>query len=437
MDNNKSYVFTGKGDFSDFNNKVRDSSSTMSSSFKKAYDDMLKSSYDYSQSTKKQFQLFSELFSKFKQEKLASFEVGKSQELEKFELELENKLRDLEKRRKQLLDTKSLKSDFADAVNSNTSGGQSLEGFTSLRKKKINSEIDSEREKLVKEFEKLVTKVEGKSSKEIDDLRGKSPESVFSQFRDLARQQILEAKQQNKSLYQVIKDLEDSEDIENKILASQLREELAEENRVTRRNRTEEERELERKNSKGGQEDILGSLLNAGYLQKIVGAASALPRAKDGTELFSSLIDIGASTGGMVSQSLTSMLPGMGKVIAPFVGTLVEGGLQIAGEAVKRTMEERNSLERAIFSLPLYKGRDLGFQDLSSVGVSFTDYVNEQGQVIKRQGNASNKTNQNVETAIYLDKAALADKSTSYELLEIQRNTNKSLQSTLDRKSVV
>lgn len=351
---------------------------------------------------------------------------------------------------------------------------------------------------------------------------------------EAARAIIVAAKQGSTSIESKLLDLESSDDENARFLAGILREELS--RNGVQDGLSEQDRDyINRTGSNPPSEEpskiasILSDLATSKRLTAITSAAQGMIRSQDGSEILRSAVDITANAGGLLGQSLGGMLPGFGKMLAPFIGEAVEGGIKIIGEAGMRTYEERNKLERNIFSYSALTGSPLDsktyqakieqeangysdaevksyqfeklrkqgtfdvdleaesknptalgtvklganmaidkvkdglgmetFQDvvvesanqkamrqemaykklsemaptydeLSSAGISYSQFQQEQMQAVKARGSKSNAVS-DTKTAIFAEKGLGIDKGITYQLIELQRNSGKEISNTI------
>lgn len=498
----KSYTFRGSGDFSDFNSKAKEAASTMGDSFKKAYEEMLKNADKYSSSSKKQLDYLSSAFQKFKESSSSDIDSTLDSLFEEMRKEEKSSLSNLDNWKKSKLEKNTVENAYRESIGlkpveptkpkevevnqdyldykATNPSEEHLENFRkrrgldeegrSIRKKKENEEEASRtsttdfdplsqrfrdfkkqyESQINNEYRERSSKISERtenSSSELDQLRvlldetlgSMNPKEYFQKIKDLAKEQIIEAKKQNKNIADVISQLESSGRIEDKLLASQLREESVSESRLVRRDEKESEREEKTRKDDSGQ-SILKDLSNFDYLGKITNMGQGLAKSKNGSELFGELVDGVAAAGGGLSQLLmTGIGAGIGGPIGAALGgaasvifgKTIEGGVKIVGEAVKRTMDERESLSSSMNNYRSLTGSKETFRDLSYQGVDYKAFVEEQSSLAKSQGKRVD--NDTVETSLSLQKGYEIDKGTISSLLEIQRGTNKELSSTIGR----
>jgi hypothetical protein len=196
---------------------------------------------------------------------------------------------------------------------------------------------------------------------------------LISSSREAARNTINAAKQNTISLADKIKELESSDSEGDRMVAATIREELknkgVSEGLSSKDLEYFQDKKVEKQEDNRGVESVIGALTQSRRLTAITSAAQGFVRSNDGSDILRSAVDLTANLGGMITQSLSSALPGVGKLLAPVFGEMAEGGLKVLGEASMRTYEERNKLEGAIFSYSAATGSNVdssGYRNLIS-----------------------------------------------------------------------
>lgn len=431
----KSYTFKGTGDFSDFNQKAKEAASTMGGSFKSAYDEMLKSASTYSSSSKKQLDYLSNIFKEFKEQQTGSLDQMFDQLYQDTKVTEKGKISDLDTWRSSALSQDSISNEYKSRTGEKFDPySQKSQNFKSAYSSEIENEYSLKRVGIQEETEGLRNGLDSLREQLDTSLEELSPKEYFSKLKELAREQVLEAKKQNRGIEEIVRELEDSENISDNLLASQLREEATSESRAAKRNR------LEGEGSESNSIGFLKGLSNYSYLDKLTGVGTGLARSKNGSELFGELVTGVSAAGGGLSQLL---MTGVGTAIGGPIGAAigggfsvifgkaVEGATQIVGEAAKRTMDERESLSLGMNSYRSKTGSFQTFRDLSYQGIDFKTFVAEQNELASSQGRRV--SNSAVEGSLSLQKGYGVDKGLILSVSEIQRNTNKDLVTTFGR----
>lgn len=432
----KSYTFRGTGDFSDFNNKAKQAASTMGESFKKAYENMLENAEKYSSSSRKQIDYLSNSFKNLKENSISEIDNTLDTLFNKIKLDERKSLSGLDSWKSSSLEKSNIQEEYQRRTgNKFDPYSQSSNQFEKSYRNEIEKKYHSQRNKIFSRSESKGNELD-KIREQLESLlEGLSPKEYYDKLRDLAQIQIIEAKEQNRNLIDIINQLEESDKVEDRLLASQLREEVQTQRRVEKRQILDEEK------GKGSDTySLLKSLSGFSYIDRLANVGQGLARSKNGSELFGELVDGVAAAGGGLSQLL---MTGLGTAAGGPIGTIlggaasvilgksVEGGIKIVGEAAKRTMDERESLSLGMNKYRSLTGSTQTFRDLSYQGVDYKTFVEEQNSLAR--SNAGRVSNRTVESSLSLQKGYGIDRSTLASLLEIQRGTSKELESTIGR----
>ena len=436
----REFIFTGKGDFSDFNKSVREAAKNMSSEMGTAYDSMLQNAAKYSENPVKQRKFVKGNLENFKESQIEHSEGLLDSLSNQISLERKNKLSEIGEWRKEELSDKKMRSEYKESYGQDYDpySGHS-QSFKKEYQRSINEAYQEEKKEINQKSDSQYKWIEELKEYFNSSLEDFNPKNTWEKIEKLAILEIVEARKNGKSLEEIITKYEQSGDINEQLLASQLRKEYKEE-------QVFQERGQRREESRGTESiigEVIGGIIGSGFIERVTGFGSKVMTAKDGTEGLRAMMETGASLAGGLSQIATNVLLGFGDrwlgldkstkhMISATVGGVVEGGFSALGEGELRSIEEQNTVwKQHLKNKALTGSNNVGPTDLSSMGYDFTSVSQENYNLSRTLGRRA--TNDEVQGSLAFQKGFEVDSGSISQLIDIQRSSGKNIVESLGR----
>lgn len=221
--------------------------------------------------------------------------------------------------------------------------------------------------------------------------------------RNAAKDQIVEGKKNGENLENVVEKLESSSDPKNKIAANIVKEQAIKD---------------DIKQAKIDKEESKNSFFNQLMkFEAFKGIGNALQSAT------------GSQTGYDLTKPLASAI-GSAALAIPFAGAPLSFIANITGDLLQRKINAQEGYSRAQSGSNAVIGNNFGRYDLSSIGYDYENVGNSSGEIAKRYGNSKNLS-KNIGDTFALERGYGINQSMTSSLVEIQRNSNKDIASTI------
>ena len=266
--------------------------------------------------------------------------------------------------------------------------GSKAEDYFNERKSAIDTEYKESIKNAKEEYQER--KLQSNYLKQIPDA-----------VKNAAKDQIVESRKNGENLQNTVERLEASSDPKDKVTANILREQAEKEDKQERKNNAKEE-------------GFFSSMMK---FEAFRGVASALQSAT------------GSQTGYDLTKPLASAI-GSAALAIPFAGAPLSFIANITGDLLQRKINAQEGYSRAQSGSNAVMGNNFGRYDLSSIGYDYETVGNSSGEIAKRYGNSKNLS-KNIGDTFALERGYGINQSMTSSLVEIQRNSNKDIASTI------
>jgi hypothetical protein len=304
------------------------------------------------------------------------------------------------KNRTEYLETISSSREIRDSETAGISGeikakklrGSKAEDYYNERKSSIDTEYKESVKNAKEEYQER--KLQTNYLKQLPDA-----------IKNSSKDQIVEGKKNGENLQNTVERLEASSDPKDKITANILREQV------------DKEEIKNRKNKVGGNESQDSFFSSIMKLEAFRGIASALQSAT------------GSQTGYDLTKPLASAV-GSAALAIPFAGAPLSFIANITGDLLQRKINAQEGYSRSQSGSNAAMGNNFGRYDLSSIGYDYETVANSSGEIAKRYGSSKNLS-KNIGDTFALERGYGINQSMTSSLVEIQRNSNKDIASTI------